>query len=79
MKAKYYLEILIVLKNSKNSTTQENITHSQCCYTLMQLRYLPISLIMIKKIRVGDDEMKVLNFADGTTMFLRDFTCLNRI
>ena len=79
MKAKYYLEILIVLKNSKNSTTQENITHSQCCYTLMQLRYLPISLIMIKKIRVEDDEMKVLNFADGTTMFLRDFTCLNRI
>ena len=46
---------------------------------IIQLRYLPISLIMIKDIQVGDDEIKIVNFANHTTIFLIDFTCLNRI
>ena len=52
--------------------------HYQCCYTSLQLRYLPISLIRIKRIQIGDHEIKILNF-DDTTIFLRDITCLNRI
>ena len=34
---------------------------------------------MIKGIQIGNCEIKVLNFADSTTTFLRDITCLNRI
>ena len=49
--------------------------HSQYCYTLLELRYLPISLIRIKGIQIGDHEIKIVNFADGTTIFLRDITC----
>ena len=48
--------------------------HSHCCYTLLQLRYLPISLRKIKGIQVGDHEIKVANFADNTTIFLKDIT-----
>ena len=53
--------------------------HSPCCYTLLQLRYLPISLIRIKGIQIGDHEIKIVNFADDSIIILRDITCLNRI
>ena len=33
----------------------------------------------IKGIQIGGDEIKIVNFADNTTIFLRDITCLNRI
>ena len=53
--------------------------HSQCCYPLLQLRYVPISLTRIKGIQIGDHDIKIANFANGTTIFLREITCLNRI
>ena len=53
--------------------------HSQCCYTLLLLRYLLISLIWIRGIQIGDREIKIVNFSDDIIMFLRDITCLNRI
>ena len=31
--------------------------HSQCCYTFMQDRYLPISLMRIKGTQIGDYEI----------------------
>ena len=33
----------------------------------------------IKGIQIGDHEIKIVNFADNTTIFLRDITCLKRI
>ena len=33
----------------------------------------------IKGIQTGDRDIKIVNFADNTTIFLRDITCLNRI
>ena len=33
----------------------------------------------IKGIQIGDHEIKIVNFADNTTIFLRAITCLNRI
>ena len=33
----------------------------------------------IKEIQIGDHEIEIVNFADNTTIFLRDTTCLNRI
>ena len=33
----------------------------------------------IKGIQRGDHEIKMVNFTDNTTIFLRDITCLNRI
>ena len=45
----------------------------------MQLKYLPFSLMRIKRTQIGDHEIKIVNFADDTTIFLRDITCLNRI
>ena len=33
----------------------------------------------IKGIPVGDHEIKIVDFTDNTTIFLRDITCLNRI
>ena len=30
-------------------------------------------------IQIGDHEIKILNFADNTKIFLRDITCLKRI
>ena len=32
----------------------------------------------IKRIKIGDHEIKIVNFTDNTTIFLRDITCLNR-
>ena len=29
--------------------------------------------------QIGDCEIKIVNFTDNTTIFLRDITCLNRI
>ena len=34
---------------------------------------------MIKGIQIGDHEIEIVNFADDTTIFLRDITCLDRI
>ena len=48
--------------------------HSHCCYTLLQLRYLSISLIRIKGIEIGDPEIKTLNSAGNTTISFRDIT-----
>ena len=33
----------------------------------------------IKGIQIGDHDIKIVNFADNTTIFLRGTTCLNRI
>ena len=33
----------------------------------------------IKGIQIGDHDIKIVNFADNTTIFLRDITCRNRI
>ena len=33
----------------------------------------------IKGIQTGDHEIKIVNFTDNTTIFLRDITCLIRI
>ena len=33
----------------------------------------------INGIQIGDHEIKIVNFADNITIFLRDITCLNRI
>ena len=33
----------------------------------------------IKGIQIGHHEIKIVNFADDTTIFLRDITCLDRI
>ena len=33
----------------------------------------------IKGIQRGEHEIKIVNFIDNTTIFLRDVTCLNRI
>ena len=32
----------------------------------------------IKSIQIGDHEIKIVNFADDTTIFLRDFSCLTK-
>ena len=45
--------------------------HSQYCYTLLHLRYLLISLIRIKGIRMGDYNIKIANFTDNTIILLR--------
>ena len=33
----------------------------------------------IKRMQTGEHEIKIVNFTDNTTIFLRDITCLNRI
>ena len=33
----------------------------------------------IKGVQIGDHEIKIVNFADDTTIFLRSITCLDRI
>ena len=33
----------------------------------------------IKGIQIGDHDIKIVNFAYNTTIFLRDITCLNRV
>ena len=33
----------------------------------------------IKEIQIGDHDIKIVNFADNITIFLRNITCLNRI
>ena len=40
---------------------------------------MPISLIKIKGIQTGDHDIKIVHFADDTTIFSRDITYLNRI
>ena len=33
----------------------------------------------IKRIQIGDHDIKIVSFTGNTTIFLRDFTCLNRV
>ena len=33
----------------------------------------------IKGVQIGGHEIKIVNFADNTIIFLRDITCLDRI
>ena len=33
---------------------------------------------VIKGIQIGDDEIKIVNYTDNTTIFLGDIICLNR-
>ena len=33
----------------------------------------------IKGIQIGNHEIKIVNFTDNTTIFIRDITCLNKI
>ena len=72
-----YLSLLLL---SKDFT---KVVHSQCCYALLWLRYLQFSLMPIRGLKVyiqiGDQEIKIVNFADGTTIFLRDFSCFTKI
>ena len=36
--------------------------------------------MLIKGLKeIGDNEIKIVNFTDNTTIFLKDITCLNRI
>ena len=53
--------------------------HCQYCYTLFQLRYLPISLKRAKGIQIEDHRIKIVDSADDAAIFLGDITCLNRI
>ena len=46
--------------------------YSQYCYILLQLRYFSISLLRIKEIKIGYDENNIVNFADYTTILLKD-------
>ena len=66
----YYLTPLHLSKEFLRSV------HSQCCYPLMQLRYSPVLLIRNTGIQIVEHEPKTVNFAEGTTAFLRDITCL---
>ena len=55
-----------------NSFTLMRGVHQGCPLSM------PISLIRIKGIRIGDHEIKIVNFADDTTIFLTDITYINR-
>ena len=33
----------------------------------------------IRGVQIGDHEIKIVNFADDTNIFLRDFSCLTKI
>ena len=59
----------------------------QGCLLSMLLYIIAIEILvnfintdkMIKGIHIGDHEIKIVNFADDTTIFLEDITCLVRI
>ena len=59
----------------------------QVCLLSMLLYIIVIEVLanfintdkMIKGIKIGDHEIKIVNFADDTTIFLWDITCLNMI
>ena len=50
-------------------------------FTIMRgvRQWFQISLARIKGIEIGDHEIEIPNVADYIIIFLRDFTCLNRI
>ena len=55
--------------------------HFQCCYGLLRLRYLQFSMMQIREskvylLKIGDHEIKMVNFADDITIF---FNCLTKI
>ena len=58
------------------------VVHSQCFYALLRLRYLQFFFIdantKIKVMQIGDHEIKIVNFADDTTIFSRGFSCLTK-
>ena len=37
------------------------------------------ALLWIKSIQIEDHEIRIVNFSDDTTLFLRDFSCLTKI
>ena len=55
--------------------------HSRCCCIIAA--EVPVCFIdadkRIKGIQIGDHDIKLVNFADSTSIFLRGITCLNRI
>ena len=46
---------------------------------ILWLRYLPVSLMPIKGIHIGDHEIKIVYFADNIIIYLKDISCLNGI
>ena len=40
---------------------------------------MTVSLITIKGIKIEDHEIRMVNFPDNVTIFLRDITCLDKI
>ena len=43
------------------------------------VQYFPISFIRSKGIQIGDHDIKIVNFANNTSIVLRDITSLNRL
>ena len=75
-----YLSLLL---SSKDFT---RVVHFQCCdallYALCITEVLTILIdanSRIKGIQTADHEIKIVNFADDTTIFLRDFSCFTKI
>ena len=57
------------------------VVNSHCCYTLLWLNtcdFIDVD-IRIKGIQIGNHEIQIVNFADDTTIFLRDFRWLTDI
>ena len=47
---------------------------------LSMLLHNIVAVVLIKGLKgIGDHEIKIVNFTDNTTIFLKDITCLNRI
>ena len=73
-----------------NGLLSDPFTHKrevfQVCALSMLLYFIVAELLpnfidtnkRIKGIQIGQHEIELVNFADGTTIFLRDITCLNR-
>ena len=59
----------------------------QCCFFPMLFYIIAAKVIVsfinankiVKGIQIGEHEIKIVDFADNTTIFLRDIACLNRI
>ena len=79
-----YLSLLLLSKNFNR------VVHSLCYYELLLSMLLCIIVAevltifidantRIKGIQIGDHEIKIVNCADDTTIFLRNFSCLTKI
>ena len=56
-----------------------NLFHEGVAIAPPQLRHCIDADKRIKGIQIGDYEIKLVNFADDMTIFLRDITCFNKI